>query len=259
MQTYNFAELQTVNGKLSFQDRLQGMLKFGFSWPNDVLAQDEFTRLLQKDVDQRSTLIRGFTLPDVEMTIPFILVGPPGVRVILTTRERGMFRAKEEQWLIHTGKGFRPAKDNLIHRTQQFVKATRKFLDDRGFDFVTIEGLIVGLNPGMHIDTHQPAVRVIQSDAIRRFGSQWDQKQSEISHEYVYQIISSITRTGIMEVDVDDSDELSEPNIDKFTQSLEPLHKTFSFSSKQWAIVIVMIAATVCVLLIFMVFIILSL
>ena len=259
MQTYNFAEIQTVNGKLSFQDRLQGMLKFGFYWPKDLIAQDKFISLLQKDIDQRSTLIRDFTLPDVEITIPFILVGPPGVNVILITRERGMFRAKEGQWLIHTGKGFRPAKDNLILRTQQYVRATRKFFDDRGFNFVNIEGLIVGMDPGMHVDTHHPAVRVIQSDAIRRFGSQWDQEQPEISPDYVYQIVSSITRAAIMTTDVDENDGPAEPYEDKFAQSLEPLHKTFNFSSKQWAIVTVMIVATVCILMIFMVFIVLSL
>ena len=131
MQTYNFAEIQTVNGKLSFQDRLQGMLKFGFYWPKDLIAQDKFISLLQKDIDQRSTLIRDFTLPDVEITIPFILVGPPGVNVILITREliikpSGIYRSEEImiiQELIIKQQAIRQLKGiltilGLIHRQQ---------------------------------------------------------------------------------------------------------------------------------------------
>ena len=100
MQVYDFSEIKTVDGKLTFQDQLQGMLKFGFSWPKDVNAEEALTSILQRDIDKRSTLIRQFTLPDANVTIPFLLVGPPGISVILPTRERGIFRAKEDQWLI---------------------------------------------------------------------------------------------------------------------------------------------------------------
>ncbi len=262
MQIFNFSEIKSVDGQLSFQDRLQGIFKYGFSWPKDLNAQDVFTALLQKDVDQRSTLIRDFTLPEVEVTVPFILIGPPGICVISLTRERGMFRAKDAQWLIHTGKGFRPAKENLIRRTQLFNKATQKFLVDFGFQDINVDGLIVGVNPGMHVETHQSAVRVIQSDAIRRFSSQWEEEQPQISQEQIYQIVSAITRTANPEPGADESNiraSLAEPREDRFTKSLEPLQKTFNFNPKQWAILGVLIAGTVFILLIFMLFIILSL
>jgi hypothetical protein len=262
MQIHNFSEIQTIDGQLSFQDRLQGMLKYGFSWPNDINAQDVFSSMLQRDVDQRSTLIRDFTLPEVGVTVPFILIGPPGIRVITLTRERGMFRAREGQWLVHSGKGFRPAKVNLIRRTQLYIKATKKFLDDVGFQDIGIEGLIIGVNPGMNVETHHSEIRVIQSDAIRRFSSQWNQDQPEISPEQIYQVVSAITRAANPEPDFNETSigaSLPEPAEDKFTKSLEPLQKTINFSPKQWAILGVMIVATVFVLLIFMLFIILSL
>ncbi len=172
MQIHDFSEFKTINGKLGFQDQIQGMLKFGFSWPKDVNAQETLISILQRDVDNSSTLIRNFILPEDELTIPFLLIGPPGIRVILPTRERGIFRAKEDQWLIQSGKGFKPAKDNLLHRTKLYVRAVQKFLNDLGYSAITVEGLLIGLNPGMHVNTIRPIVRVIQSDAIRRFGSQ---------------------------------------------------------------------------------------
>ena len=262
MQIHNFSEIKSSDGQLSLQERLQGIIKYGFSWPKDLNAQDVFTAKLQKDMDQQSTLIRDFKLPDIEVTVPFILIGPPGIRVILLTRERGMFRAREGQWLIHTGKGFKPSKENLIRRTQLYIKAMRKFLDDHGFQALDVDGLIVGVDPGMHVETHNSAVRVIQSDAIRRFCSQWEQEQPEISPEQIYQIVSAITRSATTDPEMDDNNvraALVEPQEDKFVKSLEPLQKTFAFSPSQWAIVGVLIAATVLVLLIFMLFIILSL
>ncbi|MFC1996908.1 hypothetical protein ACFLXI_04790 [Chloroflexota bacterium] len=262
MQTHNFSEIQLVDGQLSFQNRIKGIYKYGFSWPGDLNAKDVLTALLQRDVDHRSVLIRDFELPEIEVVIPFILIGPPGVRVILVTRERGMFRAKDDQWLFHTGKGFRPAKENLIVRTQLYIKATQNFLVDHGFQDIVVDGLVVGVNPGMHVETHHSVVRVIQSDAIRRFGNQWNQEQAELSPEKIYQIVSAITRTATVDPEIDEKNSgipLVEPGEDKFAKSLEPLHKTLNFKPKQWAILGVLIAATVFVLLIFMLFIILSL
>lgn len=261
MKIHNFSEIKSTGGKLTLGDRISGIYKYGFSWPQDLNAQDVFTMMLQRDVDQRSTLIRDFTLPDVEVTVPFILIGPPGVLVILITRERGMFRAREGQWLIHTGKGFVPANENLIHRTQLYIRATQKYLDDHGFQDVFVTGLVVGVNPGMHVETHNSAVRVIQSDAIRRFVTQWEQEQTELSPEEIYQIVSTIIRSATPEVEaegVNPRTALLEQSEAKINQSLQPLQKTFNFSPKQWAILGVLIAATIFVLLVFMLFLLLS-
>ena len=48
MQIHNFSDIQTTDGQLSFQNRLQGMLKYGFSWPNDFNAQEVFSAMLQR-------------------------------------------------------------------------------------------------------------------------------------------------------------------------------------------------------------------
>jgi hypothetical protein len=258
MKTYNFSIYKTEDGKLDLRDRFEGMLKYGISWPQDLFAEDAFTKMLQREVDQRSTLIRGFTLPDIDVTVPFILIGPPGIRVVLLTRERGIFRAKETQWLVHTGKGFKPAKDNLILRTQLYVNAVSKFFDQHGFQREVIKGLIVGVNPGMHVETHQSAVRVIQSDAIRRFGSQWVQEQPILNPEEIYQIVSKISQVSKPEIEGDMDKAPAEPRIDKFDQSMEPLKKTFAFNPTQWVIIGLLIATTVLVLLIFIIFILLS-
>jgi len=262
MQIHDFSEIKTVDGKLNFQDQIQGILKYGFSWPQEVNAQENFVSRMQHDIDQRSSLIRNFTLPEVDVTVPFILIGPPGIRVILPTRERGIFRAKEGQWLVQSGNSFKPAKDNLLLRTQLYVRATQKFLSDQGFSNLMINGLLVGLHPGMNVDTINPAVRVIQSDAIRRYVSQWNQEPVNLSPEQIYQIVSAFNRMTEPVSEIKESvvrKAPAKPREDQFSKSLEPLQKTFNFDTKQWVVLGVLVAATVIVLLIFMLYILMSL
>ncbi len=262
MQVYDFSEIKKMDGKLTFQDQLQGILQFGFSWPKDMNAQEALISILQRDIDKRSALIRNFTLPDAKVTVPFLLIGPPGIRVILLTRERGIFRAKEGQWSVHTGKVFKPAKVNLIYQTQLYIKAFHKFLITQGYTDLDVNGMIMGLNPGMHVDTHRSAVRVIQSDAIRRFAAQWNQDQPAISPKQIHQIVSGIKHIAEPEPEFQESaarKAVSQPRTDKFAESLEPLQKTFNFDTKQWIILGILVAATVMVLLFFMLFVILSL
>jgi hypothetical protein len=258
MHVYDFSEITTIDGKLTFQDQLQGMFKYGFSWPQEVNAQENFISRIQPDIDQRSSLIRNLTLPDVEVTVPFLLIGPPGVRVLLPTRERGIFRAKEGQWLVQSGNKFKPAKENLLLRTQLYIRATQKFLNDLGFLDVQIDGVLVGLHPGMHVDTLNPAIRVIQSDAIRRLGTQWTQEPVTLSPEQIYQIISAIRRVGEPEPEIEKTaarKKPAPPREDQFAKSLKPLQKTFNFSPKQWIVLGGLVAVTVVLLLAFMLFI----
>ena len=61
MHTIDFSEIKTHNGQLSVQDRFQGMLKYGVSWPQEVAAQERFISLIERDIDQwRGKLIRQF-------------------------------------------------------------------------------------------------------------------------------------------------------------------------------------------------------
>jgi len=261
MQVYDCSEIKTIDGKLSVQDRIQGILKYGFSWPQDTMEQEAFIAKLSRDIDKRSTLVRNLVLPAINATIPLLLIGPPKVQVILLTRERGIFRAKDSLWLMHAGGGFKPAKVNLIQRTQLYMRATKKFLSELGYPELKVDGVIIGMHPGFHVDTQHPAVRVIQADAIRRFGTQWNQEQPELSPELIYQLVAAIT--GSVEPkkpDVTPKTKKSPatPREDPFSKSLDPVKKTFNFNSKQWMVLGVLMAGTVLVLLMFILYIVMT-
>ena len=263
MQIHDFSEIKTVDGKLKISDRILGMLKFGMTWSQDVMAQETFIEMVGGDIDKRSYLIRNFPLAEASVNIPLLLIGPPGLSAILLTRDRGIYRAKEDQWLSLSGKSFRPSKDNLIHRAQLYARATQKYLGERGFPDIVVESVIVGVHPGLHVDTQRPAVRIIQADAIRRFGAQWHQKEAILTAEQIYQIVATISR----EVEPEETDTSAakkrraylEPREDPFDQRITPLKKTFDFNTKQWGVLGLLLAGTVLILLIFMLFIVLTL
>jgi hypothetical protein len=263
MHTIDFSEIKTHNGQLSVQDRFQGMLKYGVSWPQEVAAQERFISLIERDIDQRFTLLRNFPLPDIGVNIPLLLVGPPGIRVLLLTLIRGMFRAKESQWLELSGKSFRPAKDNLIHRTQLYVRATEKYFNELGHPEVPVDGLIVGMDPGMHVDNQHSEVRVVQFDVARRLAAQWNAEPVVVSAEEIYQIVIAMTKLAegpepeIQERTARPVAAQSQP--DKFAQNLAPIQKKLGFSTSQWIILGLLLFGTVLVLIIMMFLVLISL
>lgn len=259
MRVHDCSEIKTTDAKLPFQDRLQGMFKYGFSWPQDILEQEAFIEKVRGDIDKRSTLIRNLILPEVGVTIPLLLIGPPKVQVILLTRERGIFRTKDNQWLVQSSKGFKPAKVNLIQRTQLYIRATKKFLASLGYSDLQVDGIIIGMHPGFHVDAQRPAIRIIQADAIRRFGSQWNQEQAELSPELIYQLVAAITGAVEPEVPEESPAQRRKPTQrreDPLSKSLDPLKKTFNFKTSEWIILGGLLAGIVLVLLGFMAYII---
>ena len=70
MRIHNFSEIKTKNGKLSFSDRFNASLKYGFSYPNDLAMQEDFIAIVEKDIDQRFTLLRNYPLKEVDVHVP---------------------------------------------------------------------------------------------------------------------------------------------------------------------------------------------
>ena len=256
MRVIDYSEIKTHNGQLSFPDRVRGMLKYGYSWPQEVIAQERFLSLIERDLDQRFTLLRNFPLPDVDVRIPLLLIGPPGMRVLLLTRIRGMFRAKDAQWMELSGKSFRPAKDNLIHRTQLYVRATQKYFRELGYPEMPVDGLIIGMDPGMHVDSQHSEVRVVQFDAARRLAGQWNAEPAVISAEQIFRIVGSLAE--LAEKPVEDPEKpapspaAAKPRPDKFAQNVAPLQKKLGFSTAQWIVLGLLLLGTTLVLIMMM-------
>jgi hypothetical protein len=170
MKIIDQTPLLDANGQLSLVNRVQGMLKYGFSWPASLEAQNKVIAQLNKAIEKGYTLIRNQKLGASEIIVPLILIGPSGIYVIEATPLKGLYRARgEELGTISNGR-LQPVSVNIITRTLQLAKALQVFFERQGIKLpAPVEPVLLAADPGLHIESVRPAVRIVLSDAINIF------------------------------------------------------------------------------------------
>jgi hypothetical protein len=193
MQVIDHTPYLSEKGELSLLDRLKGTLQFGFSWYPQLEAQRVVITRLGKQLGRRYVLLRNATLPRSEISVPLILVGPPGVYMLYATHQRGMYRAKGDTWGTLEGDQFRPAAINLLTRTARLARAVHVYLKRQGWEALeTVEPVLIGADPGLHVDSVRPTVRVVLSDAIERFAASLAQARVVLSPESADDIVERL-------------------------------------------------------------------
>ncbi len=263
----DFSPIPYKGGDLSFKDRLAGMIQEGFSWPAEMESQEDVIRYLSRSLDRSYTLLRNITLPDLEITIPMILVGPSGITVIYNTPVHGVFRAQGDNWevLDRRAGGYKPSKPNLVRRTSLMARAVETFVRNKIDTSISVDGVLVCTNVRTHVESRRPDVRVILIDAIERFAARLLEEPATIPTEKRHKIIrafaSYMESTG-EEAEVTEeappTKKVAESIDASFEQSLQPLQRTFNFSTRQWIILGGFVLAEIVILLIFLVMIIMT-
>ena len=194
MKIIDKTPFQTEKGEISTWDRLQGTLKYGPSWYPELAVQKNIIIQLDRVLEKGFVLIRNFTLPGSEIVEPIILMGQGGVYVIYVTHLRGFYQAKGDQWNIIGNAGRpQPAKTNLMSRVPRLARALERYLQVHGIALqVPIEPVLIAADPGMHIDSMRPAVRVVQSDAVKQFAASLLQMQPILKAEYIHDLADRI-------------------------------------------------------------------
>lgn len=160
------------DGSISLVNRIQGTLQNGFSWYGNLQAQAQAVAFFEKQLDKKFTLIRNHSLGASKITIPFIIIGPPGVYVCVVTDVEGTYRAKGNSWGTVDGEKYKEASVNLLKRTIQYAKVADLYIQKQGLTLPRAsEPILLALNPGLHIESVRPAVRIVMSDALERFAA----------------------------------------------------------------------------------------
>ncbi len=146
-------------------------LRLGKDWFEDMQAQEEVVAFLGKALDNRFVLLRNVTLQGLEIPIPLVLVGPPGVWVIYTSAIRGLFRARGDTWekMDSNQEVFRPATPNLIRRTHLMAQAVGAYFSTCNISLPAIEAVLMFSHPGTHVEVIRPEVRIVLADGLERF------------------------------------------------------------------------------------------
>lgn len=193
MKIIDKTPLLNETGELSIPQRIQGMLKFGFNWPNELQAQKAIITYFDRQLEKGYTLIRNYTLGQSGIMVPMILLGPTGIYVIHIAFERGRYEVKGDTWNVAAGEGYKPAPVNLVQRTMRMAKAARSFIERQGVKVpVDIEAVLIAGDPGLHIESVRPAIRVLMIDGIKSFVSGLVTGQPVLSNEQVFELTDRI-------------------------------------------------------------------
>jgi len=170
MKIIDKTPLLDEKGNLAFAQRVQGMLQFGFNWPKELEAQKAIVSYLERQLEKGYTLIRNMPLGASGIIIPMILIGPTGMYVIDVSHLRGRYEAKGEEWNVEAGNEYKPAPINLIQRTLRMAKALQAYIERQGVTLaVPVEPILIAGDPGLHIESERPAIKVMMIDGIKGF------------------------------------------------------------------------------------------
>lgn len=159
---------------------------------SDPEAEKAVIETLERLLDNQYVMLRSVPLDDPEVPIPLVLVGPPGVRMLSASSIKGVFRAKEDAWEEmddHT-QHYKISRPNLLVRGQMMGRAVDTYLAARNFDLAPAEAVLIFTDPGIHVDTIRPIIRVVQADALDRFGAGMAQSPAFLDKETIQRIVN---------------------------------------------------------------------
>src|SRR5262245_53274862 len=170
MKIIDKTPLVDEKGNLSLVQRIQGMLQYGFNWPRELEAQSAIITFFDRQLEKGYTLIRNMPLGQSGIIIPMILIGPTGIYVIEVSHLRGRYEARGDTWNVESGDQYKPAPVNLIQQTMRMARALQAFIERQGVRIpVTIDPIIIAGDPGLHIESVRPAIKVMMIDGIKAF------------------------------------------------------------------------------------------
>ena len=193
MEIVDRTPFRNEGGIVDIFGRVQGTLKYGFSWYARLEAQNAVIAVLDKALGSSYILLRNITLPDTEIDLPMVLIGPAGLYLINVTSGRGVYQARDDEWGTIVGEKFVPAASNIVQRTVKLGRVLQIYLDRAGFkDQLIVEPILMAADPGMHIESVRPATRIVMSDALERFAISMNQARAAMHAKMIADIAQMI-------------------------------------------------------------------
>lgn len=260
----DYSPIPYQGGKISLAERTQAILKFGSNWPAEMKSQDIIIRYLMRSLDNSFTILRNVPLPGTDLTISLILIGPPGVTVIYNSPAKGVFRTQGGSWTSMNNRSgsFQPAKPNLVMRSLLVARAVETYFRENGNPDISVDGILAFTDPGTHVDTIRPEIRVVLVDALERFAAQLASDPPTINQEQRFRLLEDLRASLESEPEEEQGEkptsDISHSIDEGFDTALKPIRKKANFSKRQWLILGAFVAAEVIVLVLFLIIIMLT-
>lgn len=250
-------------------DNVLSSLRLSRDWDEDAQAQDWVVDSLAQVLDNNFVMVRNVTLEGLGVPIPLILVGPPGIQVIYASALRGLYRAKGDVWeqMDDQQQTFKPVLPNMISRAALMSRSVEAHLKD-DYPLMLVEPVLAFYDPGTHVDTIRPDVRIILADGLERFCTGLLQGGSRLDRNAVQMLVDLFSQTSSSEAQAaspfserdafsfkDDETKTIGPSLRDRLPSDEPIVSFFNnipFTTRQWVLLLLMAGFNVILLLAFL-------
>lgn len=193
MKLVNQTPLQNEEGEIGIIQRLQGTIRYGFEWYPELEAQKTVIAQLSRVLGKGYTAIRNPRLGGSGITVPLVLVGPPGVYAAHVTHVRGTYQARRDSWGQMFGINYKPANVNLLTRTRLLARALQAFMEWQGVTLPQpVEPIILAAHPGLHVESMQPITRIVLADAVERWAASLEGAAPIFTVETAYELADRI-------------------------------------------------------------------
>src|SRR3990170_3882123 len=194
MRIIERSEFRGEGDAISLENQIRGALRHGRRWRGGVEAQLVVSGALGRGLAGDYVLVRNLAVPGTPMIVPLILIGPQGVRSILPTALRGIYRAKAEEWLTFdsTARHFKRVRPNQQAIALEYAQAVLGYLVGQGYGLPDVEAVIVFTNPRTHVDTARPRVRIVMADGIEHFAANLQQLKPIMDGEDVEAVVNAL-------------------------------------------------------------------
>ncbi len=265
MKILDYSPIPFNDGNLSMQDRMKGIANMGVTWVPEMKSQELVIANLNRVLDYHFTILRNIPIPGSNVKIPLVLLGSHGITVMNNCIQKGMFRADGDNWEVMDNRlrDFKATKPNLITRTEQLADAFRQFLAEIGYK-KEVDGVLIFTDPGTHVNTNRPGVRIILMDAIERLGASLLKIPQAMTIEEIKRLVDSITE-AIQPGEIKTEGDRIVPyqqfadNVDSgFLRALAPIQKKMSLTRPQWILIGVFVFLDILVLIGFVILILMT-
>ena len=238
--------------------------KVPFLGNKDAQRQQAILEHFQRILDNRFTLVANFIPGRQTNPIPFILIGPTGIAVLNLNHDKGIFRAKEDNWLElnKNTRQFSMARVNLIKQTQYMALVVNDFISQLGQEVPEATPFLLFADPGVHIDSNRPAIRLVLADGIDRLISSFRQGSEVLNATAAKGITDLFERVAhpVEPVTIQEEDFFGKdlgltkktsvkPSRKAAQIKLPPFLARINFSRSQWVLLLVLLLANILLLM----------
>lgn len=173
MQIVNLSPFRDARGKLNSGAQQEARQR-GAEWLAAMRGQEAVVQALAEPLDDSFALLLNGLLPQSDLELDLVLVGPNGVWVLQTVHAPGMYTIEGDNWMAYDTAQlqFAPVEQNPVRQAREGSMRLYEHLHEKDWPVPWINSLLVVTSRDVNIRAKDSAVAILQLDRIPRYVTQ---------------------------------------------------------------------------------------